>query len=93
MGEAGRQIIGCETHEQAVAVTESALAIIRLLSDRSLRERMGAELLVQALDVVLDGVRGQDERLGHLCSRQAAGEEGGDLALASGRAERLGDQR
>ena len=39
--------------------------------------------------MVLDGVRGQDQRLGHLCSRQAAGEEGGDLALASGRAERL----
>ncbi|MDT0275309.1 TetR/AcrR family transcriptional regulator [Blastococcus goldschmidtiae] len=33
MGEAGRQIIGCETEEQAVAVTESALAIIRRLSD------------------------------------------------------------
>lgn len=33
MGEAGRQIIGCETQDQAVAVTESALAIIRRLSD------------------------------------------------------------
>jgi AcrR family transcriptional regulator len=33
MGEAGRQIIGCETEDQALAVTESALAIIRRLSD------------------------------------------------------------
>jgi hypothetical protein len=33
MGEAGRQIIGCETQAQAVEVTESALAIIRRLSD------------------------------------------------------------
>lgn len=33
MGEAGRQIIGCETDEQAAAVTESALAIIGRMSD------------------------------------------------------------
>lgn len=33
MGEAGRQIIGCETEEQAAAVTESALTIIGRLSD------------------------------------------------------------
>ena len=33
MGEAGRQIIGCETEEQAAVVTESALAIIGRLSD------------------------------------------------------------
>jgi hypothetical protein len=51
--------------------------------------RGDAELLVEALDVVIDGVRGQDERLGQLCSRQAAGQERGDLPLASGRAERL----
>ena len=33
MGEAGRQIIGCETEEQAAVVIESALAIIGRLSD------------------------------------------------------------
>lgn len=33
MGEAGRQIIGCESEDQARAVTDSALAIIRRLSD------------------------------------------------------------
>ena len=33
MGEAGRQLIGCETEEQANAVIESALAIIARLSD------------------------------------------------------------
>lgn len=33
MGEAGRQIIGCTSEDQATAVTESALAIISRLSD------------------------------------------------------------
>jgi AcrR family transcriptional regulator len=33
MGEAGRQIIGCETEDEARAVTESALTIISRLSD------------------------------------------------------------
>ena len=33
MGEAGRQIIGCETEEQAAVVTDRALAIIGRLSD------------------------------------------------------------
>ena len=39
--------------------------------------------------MVLDGVRGDHERLGDLGVGQAAGEQRGDLALAGGRAERL----
>src|SRR4051812_25194507 len=51
--------------------------------------RTDADLLVQALGVVLDRVRREDQRLGNFRARQSACEERGHLTLAGGRAERL----
>ncbi len=48
-----------------------------------------ADLVVEALGVVLDGVRREDQRLGDLDAREPACEERGDFTLAGGSAERL----
>ena len=51
--------------------------------------RSDADLFVEALGVVLDRVRREDQRFGDLDARQPACEERGDLTLAGGGAERL----
>src|SRR5206468_12892206 len=51
--------------------------------------RSDADLVVEALGVVLDGVRREDQRLGDLATRQPACEERGDRTLGGAGAERL----
>src|SRR5690242_17292835 len=51
--------------------------------------RSDADLVVEALSVVLDRVRREDQRLGDLGARQPACKERRDLTLAGGGTERL----
>src|SRR5262245_59664550 len=67
-------------------------ASVRFAADprRELRPRPNAQLLVDALQVRLDGARAHEQRVGGLLVGPALGDEGRDLLLRVGQLERRG---